>query len=69
MRNAGVFDRYSKEERAELISTWSAEKLLEGYKAYYIGFNPLDFDVADTFDLIRAEIIKRCTKEAEKNDN
>lgn len=63
MRNAGVFDRYSREERAELISTWSAEKLLEGYKAYCIGFNPLDDDVCDTFDLIRDEIIKRCTKE------
>ena len=63
MREAGVFDRYSKEKRAELISTWSGGKLIAGYKAYYSGFNPLDDDVCDTFDLIRAEIIRRCTKE------
>lgn len=69
MREAGVFDKYSKEKRAELISTWSAEKLVEGYRAYCIGFNPIDYDVCDTLDLIRAEIIKRCAKEAEKNDN
>ena len=63
MRNAGVFDRYSIEKRAELISTWSGEKLIAGYKAYRDGFNPLDYDVADTFNLIRDEIIKRCAKE------
>lgn len=63
MRTAGEFDMYSIEKRAELISTWSAEKLIEGYRAYCIGFNPIDYDVCDTFDLIRAEIIKRCAKE------
>ena len=56
------FDTLSKEERAELIGTWSAEKLLAGYNAYRDGFDPLDGDIADTFDLIRDEILGRCSK-------
>lgn len=56
------FDTRSKKERAELISTWNAEKLLAGYNAYRDGFDPIDGDIADTFDLIRNEILKRCRR-------
>lgn len=49
------------EKRRRVIELLDAKSLLEAYDKYSRNFNPIDEGIIETFELLKAEIIKRCS--------
>lgn len=49
----------SKQEKIEIAKGIEAESLVELLIGYATDFNPCDFDKCDTYEVIKAEVIRR----------
>ena len=54
--------KMTKEEKEKVASGLSGTRLMELFLSYLNNFNPIDYDMCETYNIIKAEIIRRCEK-------
>lgn len=54
------FNKMPIDERMAFIECYTAKNLLDAYDYFREHFDPLDSDFADSYEAIKAEILKRC---------
>ena len=51
----------TKEKKEEIAKNLSAEELLNAYDVFCKRFDPFSDDFVESYDVIRVEILKRCS--------
>ena len=54
--------KMTKEEKENIARGISGTRLMELFLSYLDDFNPIDYDRCETYNVIKAEIIRRCEK-------
>ena len=52
----------SREEKIEKISKFTAEQLLNSFVLLLQNFNPIDYDMCETYELVKENILERMKK-------
>ena len=58
--SVSTFNKMPLSERKEVISKYSAKQLLSAYDYFGKNFCPVDLDFCESYEAIKAEILKRC---------